>query len=72
MWSIVKLGIQLVQYTYPENTSGYRSSLSELPDQTHETGAVKYLIDFEIRSQILSSCGYNGELLWSSETAMEY
>lgn len=72
VWSIVKLEIQPVQYTYPENTSGYRSLLSELPDQTHETGALKYLIDFEIRLQMLSSCGYNGDLPWSSEMTTEY
>lgn len=55
----VKLEIQPVHCMYRQNSSGCRSLLSELPAQANQTGILKYFIDFEIGSQILSSCGYS-------------
>ena len=57
-YSIVKVEIQPVHCTCPQNPSGYRSLHSELPAQAHQTGILKYL-DFEIGPQISSSSGCN-------------
>lgn len=42
-------------FMYPQNPSGYKSFLSELSAQAHQTIILKSSIDFEMASQIFSS-----------------